>query len=323
MNRTALVPALALAFCIGPHVARAEKIYRIGASVSNDQSMPAIEGFKQKMAELGYIEGKNVQYEVYNARGDAKEIKRNAHRLVQAKPDLIVTSSTSATEPVAKASSGTHLPVVFLSAGNPLAFVKSYASSGSNLTGISTAAIDLAPKRMEVLKELVPGIKKLISLNNPQATNYRENLRATREAADKFGLKLVEVDIASKEELILWAKNQLSRHMGDAVFYPPDGLVLEAIKEASPYIIREKLPSVSFNVARAREGALVSYGADFAALGRQGAVLVDKILKGAKPENLPIEQPLRLRLVLNMKTAKAIGLKIPREILLRADELIE
>jgi len=131
------------------------------------------------------------------------------------------------------------------------------------------------------------------------------------------------VDTASREELILWAKEHLSRQLADAVFYPPDGLILDAMREAHPYLIREKLPSVSFNEKRSREGALVSYGPDFAALGGQGALLVDKIFKGARPETLPIEQPLKLKLVINMKTAKAIGLKIPRDILIRVDELIE
>ncbi|HEY2988169.1 MAG TPA: ABC transporter substrate-binding protein [Candidatus Binatia bacterium] len=323
MKRTGSFLALVLLVFLGPDRVRAEKIYRIGAAVANDQSIPAIEGFQKKMAELGYIDGKNVKYDVYNAHADGREIKHIAQKLVQSRLDLIVTSSTSATEPVARASAGTKMPVVFLSAGNPLAVVKSYASSGNNLTGITTAAIDLAPKRMEILKELAPGIKKLIALNNPHATNYRENLTATRAAAQKLSLKLVEVDIATPEELILWAKNHLTRQLGDAVFYPPDGLVLEAIKEAVPYIIKERLPSVSFTVARAKEGALAAYGPDFAALGEQGALLVDKIFKGAKPESLPIEQPVKLKFVLNMKTAKAIGLKIPKEILLRADEVIE
>ncbi len=319
-----LVPIL-IFFVVGikPTQTNAQKLYRIGAVVASDQFMPAIAGFKKRIGELGYIEGENIKYDVYNAHGDLEEVKKIAQKLVQEKPDLIVTSSTTATAPVAKASSGTNIPVVFLSAGNPLAFVKSYASSGNNLTGISAAAIDLTPKRMELLKELAPEIKRLISINNPNGTNYQENLRATREAAKKLGLKLIEVDITSREELIQWAKSRLHRKLGDAVFYPPDTVILDVIQEVFPYIAREKLPSVSVNVARVKEGALAAYGPDYFALGQQGAVLVDKILKGAKPANLPIEQPNKLALVINLKTAKAIGLKISKEILLRADEVIE
>ena len=319
-----LVPALIFfVVAIKPAQTDAQRLYRIGAVVASDQFVPAVAGFKKRMDELGYIEGKNVKYDVYNAHNDLEEVKKIAQKLVQEKPDLIVTSSTTATAPVAKASAGTNIPVVFLSAGNPLAFVKSYASSGNNLTGISAAAIDLTPKRMELLKELAPGIKRLISINNPNGTNYQENLRATRAAAKKLGFKLIEVDITSREELIQWAKSHLSRKLGDAVFYPPDSIILEAMQEAFPYIVREKLPSVSVNVARVKEGALAAYGPDYFALGQQGAVLVDKVLKGARPMDLPIEQPLKLNLMINLKTAKAIGLKISKEILLRADEIIE
>ncbi len=321
--RKAILALMLFCVLLNPRPSEAQKVYYIAALVSADLFMPAFDGFKKKMVELGYIEGKNVQYDVYNAHGDLEEVKRIAQRLVQEKPDLIVTSSTVDTAPVAKASSGTNIPVVFLSAGNPLAFAKSYASSGNNLTGISTAAIDLTPKRMELLKELAPGIKRLISINNPNSATYQEHLRATREAAKKLGLKLTEVDITSREELVQWAKSRLHRKLGDAVFYPPDAVILDAIPEAFPYIVRAKLPTVSFNVARGKEGALAAYGPDYFALGQQGAVLVDKILKGAKPASLPIEQPNKLALVINLKTAKAIGLKIPKGILLRADEVIE
>jgi len=323
MQRTLLFVFSLLVCSMGVPEASAQKIYHIGAAVANDQFVPAIEGFKKRMAELGYVEGKNVKYGILNAHGDLEKMRSIATVLAQEKPDLIVTSSTTATAPVAKASAGTNIPVVFLSAGNPLAFVKSYASSGNNLTGISTASIDLTPKRMELLKELAPGIKKLISLNNPNGENYRENLKATRDAAKKLGLKLVEIDVTSVDETIQWAKEHLKRKLGEGVFYPPDAVILNAIPKILPYMVREKLPSVSLNIARVKEGALAGYGPDYFALGQQGAVLVDKILKGARPSDLPIEQPLKLHLVINLKTAKAIGLKIPKQILLRADELIE
>lgn len=322
--RRLLFPLLVfLAAWMSPAQAWAQNRYRIGAAVANDQFLPAIEGFKKRMIDLGYDEGKNVKYEVYNAHGDLEMMKRLAQKLVQERPDLIVTSSTTATAPVAKASAGTNIPVVFLSAGNPLVFVKSYASSGNNLTGISTASIDLTPKRMELLKKLAPGIRRLISLNNPNGENYRENLKATRDAAKRLGLILAEIDVTSLDETIQWAKEHLHRKLGEGVFYPPDAVILNAIPNILPYMLRERLPSVSVNIARVKEGALAGYGPDYFALGQQGAVLADKIRKGARPSDLPIEQPLKLHLVINLKTAKAIGLKVPKEIILRADELIE
>jgi putative ABC transport system substrate-binding protein len=318
-----ILALVAVLILLGSHPTEAQKVYRIGALVASDQFVPAFDGFKKKMAEIGHIEGGNIQYDFHNAKGDRETLNKLAQKLVESKPDLIVTSSTTATAPVAKASAGTNIPVVFLSAGNPLRFVKSYSSSGNNLTGITTSTIDITAKRMELLKELAPGIKKVISLHNPKGENYEANLKATREAAKRLGLELVEVNVTSKEELIKRANEILSRKLGDGVVHPPDATINAAQREITPQVNRERLPSVVPNVGNVRDGALATYAADYYALGQQGAMLVDKILKGIRPADLPIEQPAKLRLVINLKTAKAIGLKIPKEILLRADEVIE
>ncbi|MGH9425437.1 MAG: ABC transporter substrate-binding protein [Terriglobia bacterium] len=314
--------AAALLVLIAAERAAAQNVYRISALVADDQFVPPFEGFKKKMAELGYVEGRNINYDFHNAKGDQDIVKKLAQKIVQDKPDVIVTSSTTATVPVAKATEGTALPVVFLSAANPLVFVKSYASSGNNLTGISTSSIDLTEKRMELLKELAPGIKRVISLNNPGGANYEAHLNATREAARRFGLELVDVNVTSGDELKQKAIS-ITRKVGDALFLPPDAIVNAAIREVAQQAINEKIPSVSANEGNVKRGALAAYSANYFALGQQGAVLVDKILKGIRPTDLPIEQPYKLQLLINAKTAKAIGLKIPKEILLRADEVIE
>jgi putative tryptophan/tyrosine transport system substrate-binding protein len=308
-----------------PNSSQAQKVYRVGALVADDQFVPAFEGFKKKMGEMGYREGKNILYDLHNARGDQEDLKRLALKLVQDRPDVIVTSSTTATAPVAKATAGTNTPVVFLSAGNPLSFVRSYASSGNNLTGISTSAIDLTEKRMELLKELAPGIKRVISLQNPTGVNHEPELNATRAAARRLGLELVEVNLTSKDEIINKAEQIFSRKLGEAVLFPTDAFIntVAVIKDVSPYLIKEKLPSVVINLATVKAGGLAAYGADYFSLGQQGAGLVDKVLRGVKPADMPIDQPLKLHLVINLKTAKAIGLKISKEILLRADEVIE
>jgi len=315
--------AFVLLVSLEPNWTNAQKVYRIGALVADDPFMAAFEGFKHEMATIGYIEGRNVLYDLNNSKGDRAALERMAQKLVQDRPDLIVTSSTTATVPVAKASAGSNIPVVFLSAGNPLAFVKSYASSGNNLTGISTSSIDLTAKRLELLKGLAPGIRKVISLNNPDGPNYEENLKAMREAAKKLDLKLVEVNVTSGDELVRRSKELLTRKMGDGIIYPPDARLNAAQRAISSQVNRERLPSVAPNVGNVHDGALATYAPDYYALGQQGAALVDKILKGASPSDLPIEQPFKLKLVINLKTARAIGLKIPREILLQADEVIE
>lgn len=308
---------------MAPIPAEAQKVHRIEALVANEQFVPAVKGFKKKMEELGYAEGKSVQYGIHNAEGNKELLKTLALQVAQKKPDLIVTSSTTATAPIFRLVGGSPTPVVFLSAGNPLRFVKGYSSSGNNFTGISTSTIDLTEKRMELLKELVPGMKRAIALHNPKGENYQANLTATREAARKLGLQLVEVNLTSRDEAMRWAKGSLSRRLGDGLLHPPDALINSAIREMTPDLIREKLPSVAVNIGSVTAGALATYASDYFALGQQGAVMVDKIFKGVRPTDLPIEQPHKLHLVINMKTAKAIGLKISREILIRADEVIE
>ncbi len=305
-----------------PQPSEAQKVYRIGGLVADDQFVPAFDGFKAKMAELGYSDGKNIKYDLHNALGDREALKRLTQKVVQDKPDVIVTSSTTATAPVAKATEGTNLPVVFLSAGNPLQFVKSYVSSGNNLTGISSSSLDLTDKRMELLKELAPRVKRVIALQVPGEINYEEARRLTLEAAKKLGLVLVEVQ-ASREEIKKKISGLVTRKLGDGLLIPPVAAVISAIEEIAQQAIKERLPVVGANIENVKRGALAAYSSDYFALGQQGAVLVDKILKGAKPSDLPIEQPFKLKLVLNLKTAKAIGLKIPKEILIRADELIE
>lgn len=317
----ALAPLLLLSLFAGS--LRAEKVYRIGALMADDSFMAAIEGFKQKMAVLGYVEGKNVAYDLNNAKGDRETLQKMAQKLVQDKPDLVVTSSTTATVPIAKITAGSGMPVVFLSAGNPQAFVKSYGSSGNNLTGISTSALDLTAKRLELLKELAPRIKRVISLHNPNGPNYEEHLKATRDAATKLRLELVELTVTSSEDLIGRSKELLTRKIGEGIIYPPDANVNAALKSISTQVVRQKLPSIGPNIGAVYEGALATYAADYFALGQQGAVLVDKVFKGSRPADLPIEQPSNLKLVINLKTAKAIALKIPKGMLLRADEVIE
>ena len=313
---------LFLAAWISPSSAIAQHVYHIGALLGEDQFVPALEGFKKKMAELGYSEGKNISYQVYNAESERERLQRFAEKLVQDKPDLIVTSSTTATVPVAKLTRGTQLPVVFLSAGNPLQFVKSYASSGNNLTGISAASVDLTAKRLELLRELAPWVRRVVSLNHPQGVNYGDNLIAVREAAKKMGLVIKGVNASSREELERVIRT-ITRKEADAILLQPDAFFAKNIEVVIQQSLKEKLPVIPTLINNVKRGGLATYSPDYFTLGQQGAALVNRILRGAKPADLPIEQPLKLVLAINLKTAKAIVLKISKEILLRADKVIE
>jgi putative ABC transport system substrate-binding protein len=307
-----------------PRASEAQKVYRISALVAEDQFLTAVEGFKKKMSEIGYVEEKNIKYEFHNAKGDVNALKKLAEMIVRDAPDLIVTSSTTATVPVAKLTEATHIPVVFLSAGNPLKLVKSYSSSGNNLTGISSAVMELTEKRLELFKRLSSTIRRVIFLTNRKATNYDEYLAATRGAAQRMGFTLAEVEIqATNVEEVSKQSALVTRKSGEALFVPPDIAFVGATESIAQWAVKEKLPSIGPTVQTARRGLLAGYSSDYHSLGQQGAILVDKILRGARPADLPIEQPHKLQLVINLKSAKAIGIKLPKEILLQADELIE
>ena len=322
MQRTLLFVFSLLVCSMGVPEASAQKIYHIGALVAEDQFVPAFNGFKKKMAELGYTEGKDINYDFYNAKGDRDSVQKLAEKLVHAKPDLVVTSSTTATAPIAKLTAGSNLPVVFLSAGNPLGLVKSYASSGNNLTGISAASLDLTAKRLELLKELAPWVKRVVSLNYPQGVNYRDNLAAVREAAKKMGFVVNELNASSPDELRRVIRT-ITRKAADAILLQPDAFFAKNVEMVIQQSLKEKLPVIPALINNVKRGALATYSPDYSALGEQGAMLVHKIFRGAKPADLPIEQPLKLVLAINLKTAKAIGLKVSKELLIRADEVIE
>lgn len=305
-----------------PRPGEAQKIFHIGSLNTAEQFVNAFEGFKSRMAELGYQEGRNVRYEFYNSKGNAELLRKFAQKLVQDKTDLIVTSSTSATVAAAKATEGTKIPVVFLSAGNPQKLVQSFASSGSNLTGISSASLEVTGKRFELLRELAPWVKRIAVPLDRQGVNYRDILIEVREAAAKFGFTLWEIEVLNRDEIVKVAPT-ITRNQVDAIFTPADSLVTAAIEVIVKQANKEKLPLMTSLVVNVERGCLATYAADYFSLGKQGAALADKILKGIKPADLPIEMPYKLNLVLNLKAAREIGLKIPREILLRADQVFE
>jgi putative tryptophan/tyrosine transport system substrate-binding protein len=326
MNTVCGFVLLAVALMAAPLWAQVPKVYRIGALVADDQFIPAIDGFKQRMTQLGYVEGKNVLYDFQNSKGDQVALKKFGELLIQEKPDLIVTSSTTATVMVAKLTAGSNLPVIFLSAGSPLRVVKSFASSGNNLSGISTSSLDLIPKRMELLKNLAPKIRRVIVLVAPAGIGitHERFVADAREAAKKLRLEPVLLEVQAKNAEEMKQKIPLiKRSLGDALFLPPEATVVASAEEIARQMIKEKLPHVGPNIETVKRGLLAAYSANYHSLGQQGAVLVDKVLKGARPTDLPIEQPFKLILMLNLKTAKSMGLDIPNDILHQADELIK
>jgi putative ABC transport system substrate-binding protein len=316
--------AVSLSVVTVPCAVAAQGHYRIPILVAENQSLPTVEGFKQRMTELGYVEGKNVAYDFQFAKDSQDTLQKLAESLVRQKPHLIVTSSTTATIPIAKLTQGTGLPVVFLSAGNPLRFVKSYASSGNNITGVSSSVLDLAGKQIELMKEIVPRLKKFVLLANPIGTLHEQHLKRARQAAGKLNLDLTEVEIrAQNAQEVVRQLSRINHKLGDAMLIAPDAAFSIAIEDISQQGIKERLPCFGQYVGPIHRGSVAAYAADSKSLGRQAALLVDKVLKGAKPSDLPIEQADKLNLVINLKLAKAFGLAIPKDLLIQADALIK
>ncbi len=288
-----------------------------------DESKSIIEGFFKGMRELGLVDGKNIAYETYQAGTSVELLGKLIQQAVESRPNIIVTSTTTATLRLAKATEGNRIPVVFLAAGDPLRFVKSWQSSGNNLTGIADASFELVGKRMEHLREANPKIKSLILINNTEGTNYRKIQELARESAKKLRLELNEIEIhadsaaAVKDQLA-----QITRKQGDALFVPSDMALVGAAPMIAEHAIKEKLPSTGPKFTNAKDGLLLALSQDNEALGRQGAGLVVKVLKGTRPSDLPIEFPLKLLLGLNARTARAIHLPLPRDLVQRADEVI-
>jgi len=313
--------AVLAAFCLPLSSARGQS-HRV-AVVWVDESKSIIEGFFKGMRELGYVDGKNITYETYQAGTSIELLDKLIQKAVDSKPQIIVTSTTTATIRLAKATEGKPIPVVFLAAGDPLRFVKSWQSSGNNLTGIADASFELVGKRMELLREANPQIKRLILVNNTQGINYKKSQDLARESAKKLRLELTEIDIqADSAAMVKDQLGQITRKQGDALFVPSDMALVAAAPMIAEHAIKQKLPTTGPKFTNAKDGLLLALSQDNAALGVQGAGLVVKVLKGTRPTELPIEFPLKLLLGVNAKTARAIDMPLPRNLMQRADEVI-
>jgi putative ABC transport system substrate-binding protein len=249
-------------------------------------------------------------------------LAERAAKLVEANPDVLFTIATAPT--VAAKQATATLPIVFAFVGDPLrlGLVASYASSKNNVTGISTQAGPISGKRLEVLQEVVPGIKRVLILVAPEDSVAMVSFRFLAETAPKLGIELVRHDVTSKEE-IEQSLQAVPRGAVDAIYHVPSSLVGSHIELLIRKAKEDRIPLSVPNTSMVELGALVSYGTEFRQLGIQAARLVAKILRGARPSELPIQTPEQLLLTINLTTARAIGLDMPRSILERAERVVE
>jgi len=295
--------------------------YRVGVLIFRPPFHLALDGLREGLAQLGYREAENLAFMIQDAHGDMPSLARHAAKLVAAKPDVIFTIGTASTAAVMQA---TTLPIVFTVVADPLrsSLIASYASSQNNLTGISNSAAPLSGKRLELLQEIAPGIKHVLVLVAPQESVSEVSFKFLAEVAPKLGIELLRRDVTSRAE-IEQGLQALPKGTIDAIYHIPSALVGTHIDLLIQRAIEERVPLSVHEDAMVAQGALISYGADIRLLGVQAAKLVAKILTGAKPSEIPVQTAEKLTLVINLSTAKAIGLDIPRTILERTDRFVE
>ena len=276
--------------------------------------------FRQSLRELGYIEGKNVIYEIRSAEGNRDRFPALAEELVRLKVDVLLT--TSPDETLAAKNATKTIPIVFFAQSDPAAsgLVESLARPGGNITGISTIATELSGKRLELLKETIPTLSRVAVMWNPKMSGQSWN--ESQLAARELGLQLHSMEVTSADKFESAFKEAIKAGSA-AIAVTQNPLISSNQKQVVALAMKSGLPAIFPRGDYVANGGLISYGADQAEPYRRGAVIVDKILKGAKPADIPIEQPTKFELVINLNTAKQIGVPIPPGVLARADKVIK
>jgi len=301
-----------------------KKLHRIGILLVGSSSFYAawIDVFRQGLKELGYIEGKNIAIEYRYAEGKADRLPALAAELVGLKVEIVFTSSTPSVLAVKKATST--IPIVFVSISDPVAsgLVTSLARPGGNITGLSIVAVELSGKRLELLKEAVPSVTRVAfiwnSANPAQAPQWGE----AQAAAQALGLQLQSLEVRSANDFDSAFEAALKERV-QALITTPEALFGTHLKRIVEFAAKNRLPTMYGNPQFVDAGGLMSYAPDYTVQYRRAAIYVDKILKGSKPADLPVEQPTKFEFIINLKAAKQIGLTIPPNVLARADKVIK
>ena len=327
IGRRELLAALGGAAAAWPLAARAQqpgKVYRIGyitAGAAN--SAPhLLSAFHDALEALGWMEGKNVVYEDRYAENRLDRLSEVAAELVRLKVDVIVTGGTLA--PLAAKQATATIPIVMTAAGDPLGsgLVASLARPGGNVTGLSLMAPDLAGKRLELLEEVLPGLSRVAVLWNAANPYPALVFKETQHAAQTLRIEVQSLEVRSPDDLDS-ALDAAIRQRANALITVEDPLTVVHRQQIADFAAKNRLPSIHGFREFVDAGGLLSYGTNLADLYRRSAGYVDKIIRGAKPADLPVEQPTKFELVINLKTAKAVGITVPPTLLARADEVIE
>ncbi len=317
----ALLATLALAF-VDLAQAQSAKVYRVGVIHEGGPFHVAVEGLKDGLKELGFEEGKQFVLELRDLKGDRSAGADAARSLERDKVDVIYAVSTSVVTIVKMATS--EVPIVFAAGADPVAagLVESFAKPGGRLTGVHYLSADLTAKRLEILKEILPSLRRVVTFYNPRNEFALLVAKPAREAARQLKIELLEQQVVSVEDL-RQGVNAFKPRESDAYFYINDAMVSSQAQFIIDTARTKKLPTMFHEPSLVAQGALVSYGVSYHEIGRQSAKYIQRILTGAKPQNLPVESFSKVRLDVNLRTARDLGVTIPQSVLFRADKVVE
>ena len=319
-----LLGALLFALCVAAEAQQAKKVPRVGYLTGAYLSaiVNRTEASRQGLRELGYVEGKNIVIEWRSAESKLDRLPALAAELVRLKVDVIVTGGAAATRPAKEATAT--IPIVMTQDDDPVAtgLVASLARPGGNITGLSTLAPERGGKRLELLKEIVSGLSRVAVFGTSTEPSNAQMLKEIERDASALGIKLQYRDVLSLKD-IENAFRAAAKERAGAVLWDVSGPISNPHRrEIADFAVKSRLPVIYGRREPVEAGGLMSYGVSVDDLDRRAATYVDKILKGAKPADLPVEQPKKFEFIINLKTAKQIGLTIPPNVLARADKVI-
>ena len=320
-----LIVMLVCSIPVMPHAAKAQqapKLAQVGVLLAGAPPDPLLEALRDGLRELGYVEGQNLSLEVRYAEGKNDRLPALAAELVQLRVDVLTTASTPAAL-AAKQATGT-IPIVFTLVGDPVGagVVASLARPGGNLTGLSLLASELSGKRLELLRETVPKAAHVAMLWNSSNPGMVLRAREAEAAAKSLGVTLTSIGVYDLDTFDA-AFARIGQDRPDALLTLVDPFTRLHRKRIVEFAAQRHLPGIYEAREFADAGGLMAYGPSIGDQERRAAAYIDKILRGAKPSDLPVEQPTKIELVINLKTAKALGLTIPQSVLIRADEVIQ
>ena len=323
-----MLVALLIGAIASPLAARAQqrppKVARIGYIDTSSARIASVrlDRLRAGLRDLGYEEGKNLVLEVRWAEAEYERLPAMAMELLQQKVDVIVAAGPAAIQVVRRATST--IPVVIAASGDPVSFgfVQSLSRPGGNITGLSAVGTDLSNKYLELLRVAIPNLSTAIVLINPGHPGHGDYLKHIQAAAQATGVRLLPVQ-ASTPSQIEAALGVAKRDRAGALVVPGDGLFFSQARRIAELAAQQHLPTLFSTREPVESGGLMSYGPNLSEQFYRAATYVDRILKGAKPSDLPVEQPTTIELVINLKTARAIGLTVPPELRLRADRIVE